>query len=88
MNIKHRFPAVFDTINAHSSEKPGIQGSDDCNFIKCMKKIGKLALIVLCQFNIKSIIFLASQVSNNSTVLLMTEAKFEGTFPTNQFLLN
>lgn len=48
MNIKHRFPAVFDTINAHSSEKPGIQGSDDCNFIKCMKKIGKVALIVLC----------------------------------------
>ena len=43
---------------------------------------------ILSQLNIKSILFLASQVSNNLAVLLMTEIKFEGKFPTNQFLLN
>ena len=47
MNIKHRFPAVFDIISAPCSEKPDNQGSDEYNSSKCMKKIGKIALVVL-----------------------------------------
>ena len=89
MNIKHRFPVIFDIISAPCSEKPDNQGSDEYNSSKCfIHWKNSINCPILSQLIIKSALFLASQVIDNLSVLLMTETKFNLISPTNQFLLN